>query len=220
MTFQRRTAQTRRRAGPRLRPAATDRGRRLRSQPGAGGLRGPGLGRRRHRPRRRGRHVSRAAACARGRHGRWRRSRACPIGRVTRFVRNPDRPVSSLAGEDVRPPNRCGARARRLHLHRPSDRRRRNVARLHLRLQLLLDHRDARPELPHLVDRTRDGGHRRRTRPRRARHLPRGRQHHAQRRAVRGALPRHRRGRAERHRLHRAGHDLVDCRGRRRRSRR
>ena len=38
----------------------------------------------------------------------------------------------------------------RLHLPGPADRHRRDLARLHLRLQLLLDHRDARPQLPHL----------------------------------------------------------------------
>ena len=57
-----------------------------------------------------------------------------------------------------------GARAQRLHAARPADRHRRDVARLHVRLQLLLDHRDARPQLPHVVDRARRRGHPRRAR--------------------------------------------------------
>ena len=86
-------------------------------------------------------------------------------------------------------PNRGARVLRRLHLPRPSDRHRRDLARLHLRLQLLLDHRDARPQLPHLRLHPRARRHRRRARPRRARHLPRRRQHHAERRALRSAVP-------------------------------
>ena len=54
------------------------------------------------------------------------------------------------------------ARADRLHADGPSGGRRRDLTRLHVRLQLLLDHRDARAELPSLLDRPRDRGHRRR----------------------------------------------------------
>jgi anaerobic magnesium-protoporphyrin IX monomethyl ester cyclase len=64
------------------------------------------------------------------------------------FVRTPDRVVSHLDGE-VRPP-------RQLHLSRPAHRRGGDVPRLHLRLQLLFDHRNARPQLPRLADRPRD----------------------------------------------------------------
>ena len=61
-----------------------------------------------------------------------------------------------------------------------ADRRRRDLARLHLRLQLLLDHRDARPQLPHAFRSTRviaDIADARGAR--RARDLHRRRQHHA-----------------------------------------
>jgi anaerobic magnesium-protoporphyrin IX monomethyl ester cyclase len=74
----------------------------------------------------------------------------------SRFVRNPDRPVSALAGDEVRLPDRS---------NRVLDGytflgRRRDVPWLYVRLQLLLDHRDARAQLPHVVDRTHDGRHR------------------------------------------------------------
>ena len=75
---------------------------------------------------------------------------------------HPDRPVSSLTGRGGGAAQPQRPRADRLHLHRPAHRRRRDVARLHLRLQLLLDHRDARAELPHLVGRSGAGRHRRR----------------------------------------------------------
>ena len=44
-------------------------------------------------------------------------------------------------------PDRALAGARRIHLPRPPDRHVGNLARLHLRLQLLFDHRDARSQL-------------------------------------------------------------------------
>ena len=49
-----------------------------------------------------------------------------------------------------------GARAQRLYLSRTADRRGRDLPRLHVRLQLLLDHRNARPQFPCLADRARD----------------------------------------------------------------
>ena len=137
-----------------------------------------------------------------------------------RFRHNPPRHGQRPRRRSDRAAEPRRARARRLHLPRPPGRHRRDVARLHLRLQLLLDHRDARPQLPHLRLRARARRHRRRARPRRARDLHRRRQHHAERRALRGALPRDRRRRARRHPLHRPGDDLVDRQPRRRRSRR
>ena len=88
------------------------------------------------------------------------------------------RPVSRLEDGELALPESRRARAGRLHVPRPPHRHRRNLPRLHLRLQLLLDHRDARPQLSHLRFHAGAGRHRRRARPRRARHLPRRRQHH------------------------------------------
>ena len=140
----------------------------------------------------------------------------CRSARAATFRRTPPRRSARSTGEDVAPAEPRGPRAQRATpcIGRP-DRRRRDLARLHLRLQLLLDHRDARPELPHLVDRSRARRHRRRARARRARDLHRRRQHHAERRAIRGALPGDRRRGLERHRLHRPGDDVVDRRARR-----
>ena len=76
-------------------------------------------------------------------------------------------------------PRRQGPR--RLHAAGTHRRRRRDVARLHLRLQLLLDHRDARQEFPPLSHRSRARGHRRREGARRPIDLSGRRQHHAQR---------------------------------------
>ena len=64
-------------------------------------------------------------------------------------------------------------RAVGVHVPWTTDRSRRDVPRLHLRLQLLFDHRDARQELPHLRLRAGAGGHRRRESARRARDLHR-----------------------------------------------
>ena len=74
---------------------------------------------------------------------------------------NPARPVSRLDG-DARAAGSRRARAAGLHLPGPPHRHRRDLARLHLRLQLLLDHRDARPQLPHLRLHARARRHRRR----------------------------------------------------------
>ncbi len=104
------------------------------------------------------------------------------------FVRTPDRAGQHADRGGGASPESRRASARRLHVHRPSDRCGGDVARLHLRLQLLFDHRNARSQFPHVVDRARAGGHRRRTRAGCAHHLHRRRQHHPERRALRGAV--------------------------------
>ena len=71
-------------------------------------------------------------------------------------------PVARLATEPLALPNRAARVLDGLHAARAARRRRRDVARLHVRLQLLLDHRDARPQLPPLSDRSRARRHRRR----------------------------------------------------------
>ena len=87
-------------------------------------------------------------------------------------------------------------RAVRLHDDGTSDRRCRDLARVHLRLQLLFDHRDARAQLPPLRHRSRDRRHRRCSRPRRPVHLPRGRQHHNRCPTAREVVSRNRRSTA------------------------
>ena len=120
--------------------------------------------RRLRRPRRRRADVPRLAADPRERrrcrhHPRTQHSaRARPAtGRsaTRRAAREPARGWRRACR-----PRRAGAA--RLHVPRPADRHRRNVPRLHLRLQLLLDHRNARPELPHLRLQPRARRHRRR----------------------------------------------------------
>ncbi len=119
------------------------------------------------------------------RRARRRRSPGCRIGPATAGSAHTPR----SAGE---PPGRRGDRAaepRRpradgLHVPRPADRHRRDVARLHVRLQLLFDHRDARPQLPHLRFSRVLADIARRQAARRAGDLPRRRQHHAERRAA------------------------------------
>ena len=222
MTFQRRTALRLIRQDPRDQAVRDRRRRRLRPEPGVRGVRGAVERRRLRRPRRRRADVPRAAARAVARGDRTRRRVGIPGLCVPRGAGRPDSrtrrrgPVSRLDDGDLELPESRRARAVRLHLPRPPDRHRRNLARLHLRLQLLLDHRDARAQLPHLRLHARAGRHRRRAAPRRARDLPGRRQHHAERRAVRGAVPGDRRRRPERHPLHRAGDDLVDREPRRR----
>ena len=81
--------------------------RRLRPQPGARGLRGPGLGHRRHRPRR-GRLTFRELLRAlEARPTTWRRSPGCRIATGRRSSARPTAPVSSLTGEEVALPNRA-----------------------------------------------------------------------------------------------------------------
>ena len=104
-----------------------------------------------------------------------------------RLVHNPARAVSHL-DDDVRPPNRAARVLTGYTLLGRPDRHRRDLPRLHLRLQFLFDHRDAGPELPHLEFRSRDRRHRRCEAARRARDFHRRRQHHAERRPLQGAL--------------------------------
>ena len=188
MTFQRRTAL---RLIERIRRAAArgaDRRRRLRSEPRAGRL--TDVRRRLHRPRRRRDHVPRAAARARAEAAASTASPASATATASGFRHTADRPVSSLDETAIAPAARATpACSRRLHAARPAGRRHRDLARLHLRLQLLLDHRDARPQLPHLRLRPRPRRHPRLPRPRRPGALHRRRQHHARREALRGALP-------------------------------
>ena len=162
-----------------------------------------------HRPRRRRADVPRSPA--RDRTARCRCRRSPDSGSATSGTL----PAQSAAtgridrGRRREAAEPRGARALGLHDPRPPGRRGRDVARLHLRLQLLLDHRDARPQLSPLPDRAGDRRHRRRQRARRPRHLLRRRQHHARRPTVRGAVPGHHRRRPQRHRLHRAGDDVA-----------
>ena len=208
MTFQRGTARKIVALVRALKPGVDRRRRWIRPQPGLRRVRRSGVGRRRHRARRGRHHLPRTPA--RARSGTGFVERRGPVVSQRFDVRAQPRP----AGEQ---PDRRGCRAaesgrpraRRLHLHRAADRRRRNLPRLHLRLQLLFDHRDARPELSHLVHRASAGRHRRRARARRARHLHRRRQHHAERLAVRGVVPRDRGRRLPRHRLPGAGDDVI-----------
>ena len=97
-----------------------------------------------------------------------RRGRALVSGRPPVPCATRPRAVTRLETGDVRLPNRAARVLERLHDDGPARRRRRDVARLHLRLQLLLDHRDARTELPHVGPRPRDRRHRRRAGARRA----------------------------------------------------
>ena len=148
---------------------------RLRSEPGARGVHElSGLGARRDRARRRRDHVPRAVAGDRGRAGRGRhRGSVLSLRRRLRPESRPPRHRSRERRHQASEPRR--ARAHGLHADRPTDRRRGDVARLHVRLQLLLHHRDARPQLPHVCLRSRPRRHPRCARPRRAGDLPRGR---------------------------------------------
>ena len=102
-----------------------------------------------------------------------------------------------------------------LHLRRPAGGRGGDLARLHLRLQLLLDHRDARPQLPRVADRAGRRRHRRRRGPRRAGGVPRRRQHHPRPPPLRAAVRGDRRRPPAEGRVPGAGDDLVDRRRRR-----
>ena len=214
MTFQRRTAQKLAAHIRSLCPVSNHRRRRVRSEPRPRRVRSWRLGDRLHRARRGGHHAPRAGP-------RPRAGERCRV-HCRDFVPDAERvrADASAGGEHAdrrggAPPESRRACAGRLHVHRPPDRCRRNLARLHLRLQLLLDHRDARTEFPHVVRRTRSRRYRRRAGARCPGHLHRRRQHHAERRALRGAVPGDHRCRPQRHRLHRAGHDVIDRRARR-----
>ena len=95
------------------------------------------------------------------------------------WVHGAERAITALKSNPLRLPNRAARVLAGLYAAGTSGRCRRNVERLHLRLQLLLDHRDARPQLSRLSHRARDRRHRRCARPRRQGHLPGRRQHHA-----------------------------------------
>jgi radical SAM superfamily enzyme YgiQ (UPF0313 family) len=97
------------------------------------------------------------------------------------FHCTPARPVIDRGRDDQAAEPR-GAGPLGLYHARPRRRRRGNVAGLHLRPQLLLDHRDAQPQFPPPIARPRR--HPRRAR-RRARRFLRRRQHHDRRPAVR-----------------------------------
>ena len=162
------------------------RGRRLRSEPGARDVDGARARRRFHHS---GEGEITSANCC-------ERSRIAAADRFTRtlvpYLRL--RAESGPSGRDTRqrtpsPAEPCCPGPFRLHHHGTPDRRRRNLARVHVRLQFLLDHRDARPELSSLPNRPRSRRHRRRPRAWRTRDLPRGRQHHPRRCTVRNAVP-------------------------------
>ena len=180
---------------------------------GGGGLRPEprprGLDRRGRRDRagRRRDHLPRAAPLPRGRPASPGRGRAL-VPRRSRLGAQPPaaRERPRRGGDPAPEPRRPGARG--LHPPGPEGRRGRDLPRLHLRLQLLLDHRDAGPQLPPLLLRAGARRHRGRPRPGRARHLHRGRQRHPRRRALRSTLPGPRGGGPERPDLHGAGHDL------------
>ena len=162
---------------------------RLRPEPRPGSVRCARLRCRCHRARRRRADVPRRAASDGARREPGRDSR-CVVARGGR----PCHPQPGPAGQSSPAGRACAAeaqcpRAGRIHPPRPAGGRHRDVTRLHVRLQLLLDHRDARPQLPHLRLRADPRGYRRRESARRARDLPRRRQHHARRREVPGAVP-------------------------------
>ena len=160
-------------------------------------------------------HLPRSAARARDRASARGRSPDCPSAPAMRFVHTTPTARSRRWRPTARAAQPRRTRAHRLHAARPARRRRRNLARLHLRLQFLLDHRDARPKLPSLSDRAGARRHRRRPPARRAGDLSGRRQHHARRQPLRSAVPRDHRQRLQRHRLHRPGDDLADRRARR-----
>ena len=191
-------------ARPVARARRAHRRRRLRSEPGTGGVDDPGLG---VDAIVRGegdvtfRRVVRALERTRRRSTR---RRTVVSRRRTAFAGTAPAAVTAVEdGTSGLPIGR--ARAVRLHVAGPQHGRGRDVARVHVRLQLLFDHRDARAQLPSLADGAGDRRHPRCRAPRRADDLLRRRQHHAGRRAVQGALPGHHRCGPRRHRLHGAG---------------
>ena len=130
--------------------------RRLRPEPGAGGVDPPDLGVD-FIVRGEGEMTFRELR-ARPRRADAARSTSPDSGFATRqrLSAEPRRGRAALAN-GARSGRRTAARARALRLHDagPQRRRRRDLARVHLRLQLLLDHRDARAQLPPLPDRAR-----------------------------------------------------------------
>ena len=196
-------------------PRRARRRRRLRSVARARGVDASRARRRLHRARRRRPHLPRAA-CARSRtSGRSPASTDSGSGRpraCSETCRARSRRWS--AARSSRRAARAGSSPATPYMGAP-DRRHRDIARLHVRLQLLLDHRDARPQLPSPADRACDRRHPRRARSRRPRDLHRRRQHHHRRAALRSAVPRHRRRRPRRHPLSGAGDDRLDRAARR-----
>ena len=189
MTFQRATALAIAALVRRLAPACAHRRGRLRSEPRATTPT--------NRPTRSTRWCAAKAStrsgrcCARSsRAATCGRSPGSRIGARARWSTIPNRAVARLASEPLALPDRGARVLDGLHAARPARRRRRDVARLHLRLQLLLDHRDARAQLPPLSDRSRAGRHRRCQATRRPGHLPGRRQHHARRPALRARCAR------------------------------
>ena len=106
-----------------------------------------------HRPRRRRAYAVRTAPGARKRP-RCLGHRRLVVPDAGRFSAQPGSRRRAPGDERAAPAKPRRARSARLHAARTARRRGRNLARLHLRLQLLLDHRDARPQLPPLsIDR-------------------------------------------------------------------
>src|SRR5579884_158595 len=131
------------------------------------------------------------------------------------WIHNPARAVHRLQADEVRLPNRD---ARVLNGYTAMGRnvgRYRNLARMHVRLQLLLDYRHARPQLPHVFIRPGSGRHTRRTRPRCGNHFSGRRQHHARCSALRGAVPSHHRCRPQQPGLFHPRYDVGHRKSRR-----
>ena len=151
-----------------------------------------------------------------------RRSPGCRTATATASSTTPIAPVAPLDDGDAAAAEPRRARARRLHAARPAGRRRRDLARLHVRLQLLLDHRDARPQLPHAIrfERVLADIARRAARTARARSsssTTTSRSTSARFEALCQAIID---AGLQRHRLHRAGDDVADRRSTARRWRR
>ena len=201
------------RAHPAHRRRAQDRRRRLRSQPGARRVRELATGRSTSSCEVKG--TSRSANWSAPSSGDARVESIAGLSyRDGRRVRRGRRrgAVSTLTGEERAPAESRRAGARRLHVPRPSrstSSRRRAAA-----PSTAASARSSRcaDGISTPVRRARAGRYRRRAGARGAGHLHRRRQHHAECRALRGAVPGDRRCRPQRHRLHRAGHDVVDRR--------
>ena len=161
MTFQRRTAKGIIDLVRTRRPSVARRRRRLRSEPRARGLTRIRTAASTSSCAAKARSRS-GSCCARSRHGAASDRHCGPVvsEAPTDSAHNPARAVSGLEDGEIRPPRARRASARGLHAARPAGRRDRDLARLHLRLQLLLDYRDARTQLPHLRLRARLGRHR------------------------------------------------------------
>ena len=200
MTFQRKTALRIIALVRSLKPGSPRRGRRLRSQPRPRSLHGGWRAASTSSSAAKGevtfRELLRAIEAGRGISNRFS---GLSYRREDGWHDNPSRPVHSLDGDDIRLPKRDARVLSGYTMMGRAGRRRRNLARLHLRLRLLLHHRDARPQLSHLHLRPRPRRHSRCPRSWRARHLHRRRQYQPEHQALRGAVPGHHRRRLERH---------------------